>query len=122
KLIGYDVVVNRPRAAAYRAPGAPMSVFAAESLLDLLAQKLEMDPLELRLLNAVSDGSQTAYGATIKHSGLRATLEAAKQHPHYSAPLGSNQGRGIAAGFWFNAGGVSSAVAELAADGYVVVK
>jgi CO/xanthine dehydrogenase Mo-binding subunit len=122
KLIGYDVVVNRPRASAYRAPGAPMSVFAAESLLDMLAQKLEMDPLQLRLLNAVSDGSQTAYGATIKHSGLCATLEAAAQHPHYSAPLGPNQGRGVATGFWFNAGGVSSVLAELDKEGCILIK
>ena len=122
KLIGYDVVVNRPRASAYRAPGAPMSVFAAESLLDMLAQKLEMDPLQLRLLNAVSDGSQTAYGATIKHSGLCATLEAAAQRPHYSAPLGPNQGRGVATGFWFNAGGVSSVLAELDKEGCILIK
>ena len=122
KLIGYDVVVNRPRVAAYRAPGAPMAVFAAESLMDMLAQKLEMDPVELRLVNAVSDGSQTAWGATIKHSGLRATLEAAKQHPHYLTPLGPNQGRGIASGFWFNAGGQSSVSIGVEADGRILVR
>lgn len=121
KLIGYDVVVNRPRCAAYRAPGAPMAVFAAESLIDMLAQRLDMDPVALRLLNAVSDGSQTAYGATIKHSGLRATLEAVRQHPHYQAPLGPNQGRGVATGFWFNVGGVSSAAIAVGKDGTVQV-
>lgn len=121
KLIGYDVVVNRPRCSAYRAPGAPMAAFAAESLMDMLAQRLDMDPIALRLINAVSDGSQTAYGATIKHSGLRATLEAARQHPHYQQPLGPNQGRGIASGFWFNAGGVSSATVAAGADGKVRV-
>lgn len=121
KLIGYDVVVNRPRCAAYRAPGAPMAVFAAESLMDMLAERLEMDPIALRLLNAVSDGSQTAYGATIKHCGLRATLEAARAHSHYQTPLAAHQGRGVASGFWCNAGGVSSAALTVASDGSVRV-
>lgn len=121
KLIGYDVVCNRPKSAAYRAPGAPMAAFAAESVIDMLAQKLDMDPLQLRLLNAAEDGTQTAYGVTFKNIGYRQTLEAAKQHPHYSAPLQPGQGRGIASGFWFNAGGPSSAVISVLDDGAVLV-
>ena len=121
KLIGYDVVGNRPKSAAYRAPGAPMASFAAESLIDMLAQKLGMDPIALRLLNAAEDGTQTAYGVTFKNIGYRQTLEAAKQHPHYSIPLGPNQGRGVASGFWFNIGGPSSAAIRIQEDGCVVV-
>jgi CO/xanthine dehydrogenase Mo-binding subunit len=122
KLIGYDVVVNRPKSAAYRAPGAPMASFAAESLIDMLAQKLEMDPIELRLLNAAQDGTQAAYGVTFKNIGYRQTLEAAKQHPHYKIALGPNQGRGVASGFWFNIGGSSSAAININEDGTVLVK
>ncbi len=121
KMIGYDVVVNRPKSAAYRAPGAPMASFAAESLIDLLAQKLNMDPLELRLKNAAREGSQTPYGSTFRRIGYRETLEAAKAHPHYTAPLGPNQGRGVASGFWFNGGGQSSAAVNINEDGTAVV-
>ena len=53
---GYDVVVNKPKVAAYRAPGAPQAVFASEQLLDDLAAKLGMDPLEFRLKNAAKEG------------------------------------------------------------------
>ncbi|ALO47240.1 xanthine dehydrogenase family protein molybdopterin-binding subunit [Pseudohongiella spirulinae] len=121
KLIGYDVVVNRPKSAAYRAPGAPMASFAAESLLDMLARKLDMDPLELRLKNAVADGSMTSYGVILKNAAYRQVLQAARRHPHWTAPLAENQGRGIASGFWFNIGGQSSASITLNDDGTVNV-
>jgi CO/xanthine dehydrogenase Mo-binding subunit len=120
-LIGYDVVVNRPKSAAYRAPGAPMASFAAESLMDMLAQKLNMDPLELRLKNAVADGCVTSYGVSLKNAPYRQVLEAARQHPHWQTPLAENQGRGIASGFWFNIGGQSSASVTLSDDGRVNV-
>ena len=47
-LTCYDVVVNRPKQAAYRAPGAPMASFAVESVLDEIALEIDMDPIELR--------------------------------------------------------------------------
>lgn len=121
KMIGYDVVVNRPKSAAYRAPGAPMASFAAESLLDMLAQRLDMDPVDLRIKNAARAGTRTAYGPTFKEIGYLQTLQAAKAHPHYSAPLGKHQGRGVASGFWFNIGGQSSAALTLNEDGTVMV-
>ncbi|HEX2186945.1 MAG TPA: molybdopterin cofactor-binding domain-containing protein, partial [Chloroflexota bacterium] len=46
---GYDVLTNRPSIGAYRAPNGPQGAFAVESTLDMLARKLELDPLELRL-------------------------------------------------------------------------
>jgi Molybdopterin-binding domain of aldehyde dehydrogenase len=44
RAIGYDVVSNRPKVAAYRAPGSPIAAYAVESILDVLAQKIGMDP------------------------------------------------------------------------------
>ncbi len=119
RSIGYDVVTNRPKQAAYRAPGAPMAAFAVESVIDELCQELGLDPLEVRLKNASSDGSRAAYGPTFGTIGLRATLEAAKSHPHYKAPLGPGQGRGIASGFWFNFGGQTCATVKVDEDGTV---
>ena len=103
--IGYDVVTNRPKVAAYRAPGAPIGAFAVESAIDELARALKMDPLVLRQKNAAKKGTKAAYGPTFPRIGYEETLEAALNHPHYKAPLGPNQGRGVASGFWWNAGG-----------------
>jgi len=121
KSVGFDVVVNRPKAAAYRAPGAPVAAFAVESALDLLAKKLNMDPIALREKNAATEGTKAAYGPKFQKIGYVETLEAAKNHPHYSAPLGPNQGRGVASGFWFNIGGESSAAVHVNEDGTVEV-
>ncbi len=112
-----DVVCNKPKTAAYRAPGAPQAAFAVESAMDELAAELQVDPIDLRLANAAKEGTQTPYGPRFKRVGMRETLEAARDHPHYSAPLGPNQGRGVAVGFWFNAGMSSSAEVHLNEDG-----
>src|SRR4029450_8839525 len=51
KVIGYDVVSNRPKVAAYRAPGGPVSGCAVESVVDEIAKKPGLDPIELRTMN-----------------------------------------------------------------------
>ncbi|MGY9014112.1 MAG: xanthine dehydrogenase family protein molybdopterin-binding subunit [Rhodospirillales bacterium] len=117
KAIGYDVCVNRPKAAAYRAPGAPMAAFATEGVLNELAIKIGMDPIELRLKNAVKDGDESLMGTKHGRIGLIEVLEQAKNHPHYAAVLGKNQGRGFAVGYWLHGGGLSSASLNLHDDG-----
>ncbi len=116
-ITGWDVVTNTPKVAAYRAPGAPISAFAVESAIDELARKLNIDPLELRIRNGARNGTKAPYGPTFENIGYMETLEAIKSHPHYSAPLGPNQGRGLAVGFWFNHGGASTAMIALNEDG-----
>ncbi|MSQ33263.1 MAG: xanthine dehydrogenase family protein molybdopterin-binding subunit, partial [Dehalococcoidia bacterium] len=117
---GYDVVVNRPKNAAYRAPGAPAAAFAAETLIDELCERLGKDPIEFRLLNAAKEGTRQMSGPVFSSIGYVETLQAAKAHPHYSAPLGGpHRGRGVASGFWFNGTGPSSAMASVNADGTV---
>lgn len=119
ETVSYDVVTNRPKAAAYRAPGAPMAAFAVESMIDEMAKDFGLDPLEVRLLNAAREGTKASYGPTYPPIGLEATLNAAKSHPHWSAPLGPNQGRGVACGFWFNFGGETSVSLTVNPDGTV---
>src|SRR5689334_510334 len=121
RAIGYDVVCNRPKVAAYRAPGSPLGAFAVESVLDVLAQKIGMDPLELRLKNAARKGTQMLSGAKLAHDGYAETIKALLDHPGYNAPLGKNQGRGVASGYWFNGGGESSATVHVNDDGTVVL-
>src|SRR5579864_1759043 len=117
---GFDVVVNKPSTAAYRAPGAPNAAFAAETVVDELAEKLGMDPIEFRLKNAAKEGTRRADGPKHRKIGCVEVLEAMKNHPHYKSPLGGpNRGRGVAIGFWFNVGLPSSCTVNVNADGTV---
>src|SRR6185369_1585087 len=119
--IAYDVVANRPKQAAYRAPGAPMANFAVESVIEELAHKVGMEPIDFRIKNAAREGTHASYGPTYGPIGLLATLQKAREHPHFRAPLGKNQGRGMACGFWFNFGGQSCVTMNIGVDGTVGV-
>ena len=113
---------NRPKVAAYRAPGAPNRLFGVESCVDELARELGIDPLQAardQRAPRTAPRRRTARPGTI--SAIMKTLEAAKAHPHLKVPLGPNQGRGIASGFWFNIGGESSAACHVNEDGTVSV-
>ncbi len=121
KSVSKDVVLNRPKCAAYRAPSAPIAAFAIESTMDMVAHKIGMDPVELRIKNAAKEGTKSSYGPVFGPIGIGATLQAAKNHPHMSAPLGKNQGRGMACGFWFNFGGQTCVDLNITPDGNVTV-
>ena len=120
-ITGWDVVTNSPKVAAYRAPGAPIAAFAVESAVDELARNLGIDPITIRERNAVRDGTKAAYGPTYRDIGYVETLAAIRDCEHYKAPLGPNQGRGVAVGFWFNVGGESTAAVHIGEDGSAVV-
>src|SRR3546814_14172189 len=81
-----------------------------------------MDPVGFRLKNPAREGTKRADGPVLPRIGYVETLGAARKHPHYEAPLtGKFQGRGVASGYWFNAGGESSAQVNVTEDGNVVV-
>lgn len=119
RIDGYDVVVNRPQTGAYRAPGGTNAAFASESVIDELAEKLGLDPLEFRHKNAAREGDRRPDGPIYQRIGYAETVEAAIDHPHYSAVKGKKQGRGVASGFWFNGAGPSSVSANVNPDGTV---
>ena len=117
---GYDVVVNKPSTAAYRAPGATNVAFATETVLDEIAEKLGVDPLDLRLQNAAKEGTRRADGPKYRKIGCVAVIEAMKASAHYNTPLsGPNRGRGVAIGYWFNIGLPSAVTISVNADGTV---
>tara|TARA_B100001142_G_scaffold301527_1_gene327237 strand:- start:99 stop:2420 length:2322 start_codon:yes stop_codon:yes gene_type:complete len=117
---GIDVVVNRPKATAYRAPGAPTAAFAMEIAIDQLCEKLEVDPMDFRLENSAEEGTRRATGPVNPKVGFKETVDAIKNHPHYTAPLeGKYTGRGVASGFWFNGTGPATAMATVNPDGTV---
>ena len=116
RVEGCSVYLNKPKVRAYRGPGAPQATFAAEGAIDELAGRLGMDPVEFRLKNAVSEGSVTSTG-TFRKVGLVECLEAARDSGHYGTSLAENQGRAVAAGFWHNGAGTSSATIHMNDDG-----
>ena len=116
----YDVVDNKPKTAAYRAPGAPSASFAAEIVVDELSEKISMDPLEFRILNGAKEGTRRSTGLVNPRIGCIETAQAAKDHEHYTTPLnGPNRGRGVASGFWMNGAGPACATANVNYDGTV---
>src|SRR5690606_10467531 len=76
KLEGYDVVTNKPRTEAYRGPGGIQAAFAVEQAMDILCQRLSMDPLEFRKRNASVTGSLMPIGTPFPTIGLTDILEA----------------------------------------------
>ncbi len=120
RVDGYDVVANKPPVAAYRAPGAPIAAFAGETVMDEIAEKLGMDPIEIRLLNASKEGTERLEAPPFPVIGNVECLEAARDSKQYKTKVtGKHRGRGVASGFWFNIGLQSSAAISVNADGTI---
>ena len=97
---GYDVVLNKPKTQAYRAPGSTHVALATETIIDEIAGELGIDPIDLRLQNAAKEGTRRVDGPTYPRIGLVETLQAIKESEHWNSPLeGPNRGRGVACGF-----------------------
>ncbi len=119
---GFDVVLNKPKTQAYRAPGSTHVAFATECVIDELAEQLEIDPIEFRLNNAAQEGTRRVDGPVYPRVGLVECLQAIQKSDHWKSPLtGPNRGRGVACGFWFNCGLKSSVAANVNADGTVTL-
>ncbi|MEX0801552.1 MAG: xanthine dehydrogenase family protein molybdopterin-binding subunit [Dehalococcoidia bacterium] len=122
---GYEVLTNKASAGALRAPGAHNITFAVESHMDMMAKQLGLDPLEVRLKNAVEQGDALPSGQPYDRIGLKECLEAignsdlwkdrakSKQHP--------NRGVALAVGGWLGGLQPASAVVGLNGDGTVNV-
>src|SRR6195256_6427802 len=121
KTVSYEAVSNGPKVNSFRAPCVPQVVFGVEGVIDELARKIGMDPIDLRLKNAATEGYKTIYGDVFGPIGFVQTLEAAKKCEHYNSPVAPGQGRGVAAGFWFNKGGETTGTLNIAIDGSVTL-
>jgi CO/xanthine dehydrogenase Mo-binding subunit len=127
KIDAYDVVVNKPSSAPYRAPASPQVAFATETVVDEICNIKGYDPIDFRLKNVAEKGTRTALGPKYRTIGLKECLEAAKDSDHWKSDLDSNpksgkkRGRGIASGYWFNIGFKSSVNLSLNPDGKVAL-
>jgi CO/xanthine dehydrogenase Mo-binding subunit len=119
---GMEVSTNKTPADAYRAPGAPQAYFALESALDELAIRLGVDPIDLRLRNVSREGDLMPDGERWPRIGSVECLLAAKEHPLYTAPLGPDEGVGVALGSWGGARTPAAAGCRVEADGTLTLQ
>jgi CO/xanthine dehydrogenase Mo-binding subunit len=115
-----EVLTNKVSTAAYRAPGAPQATFALDSVIEEVAQKLEMDSLELRLKNASKPGDPMADNEPWPHMGMVEVLQALQNHPAYQSRAEARargRGVGIAIGGWPGGTEPTAAQAQLHRDG-----
>ena len=121
-LRGYGVQTNRFTFGAYRGPGAPTAAFALESLLDELAVELGVDPLELRLKNAVVQGDVGVSGSAFPVIGAVEVLERCASIRLAGAQLAPRgRGVGVAAGYWPGGTEPAAAVCRVDKDGTMTV-
>lgn len=123
---GYDVCVNKPATKAYRAPGATHAAFAVETVLDEICEQMKIDPLDFRRRNAAKEGTRRVDGVAYSRIGMEETVDAIKNSEHWNSPIcepkaGGKTGRGVASGFWFNAGLKSTVTASVNPDGSVTL-
>ncbi len=119
---GYDVLTNKVRVQAYRGPGAPQACFAMEQQIDLMAAKIGMNPLAMRIKNISKEGDPMTHGRPHVKIGFTEVLERVKAHPAWTSPInGPWRGRGMACGMWMGGTGNSSAHLTVNGDGSVSV-
>jgi 4-hydroxybenzoyl-CoA reductase alpha subunit len=102
---GYRVYTNSAPASALRGFGAPQAYFAGESMIDSVAEKLKMDPLEIRRKNAIGPNHEVPGQAFIKSCGLKECYEAIEKHIKERGKLPPNRGIGIG-NYGFMSGGI----------------
>jgi len=115
----YCVYTNKMSSACCRSHGTPQPTFAFESQMDIIAARLGMDPLELRLKNAVEEAYAGPGGDLYLGVGIKETLLKVSEKIDLKNRDGVNRGKGIAVGNWYSGGGASSALMKLNEDGTV---
>jgi xanthine dehydrogenase molybdenum-binding subunit len=123
-LQGFDIVTNKPRTEAYRAPCGIQAAFAMEQAMDALCQQLDIDALEFRRRNASVTGSLMPIGTPFPSIGLTTILDRVGTHPCWTDALPQGRyprGRGLALGYWRGTSMTSAGHITIAGDGRPMV-
>jgi CO/xanthine dehydrogenase Mo-binding subunit len=122
-VLAFGVRTNRFGAGNYRAPTGPQGVFALESLIDELAERLGLDPIELRSANTVIEGDLMADAEPWPRVGIQECLERLRRHPLWTerGRLPPGEGVGLAIGVWPGSKEPAAAVCRLEPDGTISV-
>ena len=116
----YCVYTNQSVGGAMRGFGLPQVTFAHESLMETIAEDLGIDPVEIRLKNAVEEGSESAIGETLHSVGLKETINKVAQATDLEKKRPVGRGVGIASGHLFTANFLpDSAIVRVNDDGSI---
>jgi CO/xanthine dehydrogenase Mo-binding subunit len=120
RLESLAVYTNKVPSGSFRAPSGPMANLAVECQMDVIAEDLGIDPLELRLRNVVHEGDLGPAGEVLKSVSveecLRRAADAIGWRDRRPAP---GRGKGIACSWWMTTGGSSGVYLKLNTDGTV---
>lgn len=117
KIEGYSVYTNKVATGAYRGFGNPQAAWACESQLDIIARELGIDPLEIRMRNALDPGDKTVGGQNLFSVGIKECLKAVKEGMDWESPKSKNRGRGVACVHQLSAVMSSAAYVRINQDG-----
>ena len=121
-LEGFAVYTNKTNFGSFRAPSGPQANFAVESQMDIIADGLGIDPLELRLRNIVREGEEGPTGQVLAAVGLEECLrKVADAIGWANRRPGPGRGKGIACGWWTTSGGSSGVYVKVNPDGTVAL-
>jgi CO/xanthine dehydrogenase Mo-binding subunit len=121
-LEGYAVYTNKTNCGSFRAPSGPQANFAVESQMDMIADALGIDPLELRLRNIVHEGDEGPTGQVLGAVGLEECLRRAADAIGWRERRpGPGRGKGLACGWWTTTGGSSGVYVKINPDGTVAL-
>ena len=100
------VLTNTTPAGPFRGFGGTQANFACESQIDMIAERLDIDPVELRRRNLIRLGESYVPGESAMDSDLVEGLELVASHIGMDSPRPAGRGRGVAVGFK-DSGGVN---------------
>lgn len=120
------VYTNKVSCGCCRSHGTPEPTFAYESQMDIIASRLGIDPLEIRLRNAVIDGDHSATGEVYSRTMLQENLRRVAAHVNWEGRCrvggrGRSRGWGIACGQWRTGGRPTTAIVKLDEKGKVFI-
>ena len=121
-LEGFAVYTNKTNCGSFRAPSGPQANFAVESQMDIIADALGIDPLELRLKNIVREGDEGPTGQVLNAVGLEECLRKAAAAIAWNDRRPARwRGKGLACGWWTTTGGSSGVYVKINPDGTVAL-
>jgi 4-hydroxybenzoyl-CoA reductase subunit alpha len=96
---GYRVMTNKPACGAMRGHGTPQPRFAFESLLSMIADDIGIDPVEIRLRNAMDPNTRTCNDLDVRSCEFKATLKEVRKKSGWNQKYGKlPPGKGIGIG------------------------
>ena len=122
RIDSWQVATNTVPGGFQRGPGEVQGIFAGESMMDVIAEELGMDPVQFRLKNVIREGDDTPTGHVFTGIIADRIIEEAARAGRLNEPRPRNVGRGIAYGHRPQYGGLTQAAVIVTEDGGVTAR